>query len=48
MFSVYIRGSFSGHFKTAAEALQYVEKHARPFRASWEIKDGFNKTYAKG
>lgn len=48
MFSVYIRGTFSGHFKSAGEAMQHVEKHARPFRANWEIKDSFGKTFAKG
>lgn len=47
MFTVYIRGTFSGSFKTAAEAMSYVEKNARPFNASWEIKDSFNKTFAK-
>jgi hypothetical protein len=48
MFRVYIRGTFSGSFKTAAEAMQYVDKNARPFNAPWEIKDNFDKTYAKG
>jgi hypothetical protein len=48
MFSVYIRGTSTGHFNTASEAMAHVEKYARPFNASWEIKDKFSKTCARG
>lgn len=48
MFSVYVNGSFCGSFQTAAEAMKCVDERARPFSLSWEIKDPFNNTYAKG
>lgn len=48
MFGVYIRGNYWGNFSTATEALQCVENSARPFGASWEIRDQFGKTHAKG
>lgn len=47
MYKVKIKGVFRGNFKTAAEAMQYVEKHAMPWKNSWEILDKFNKVYAK-
>ncbi len=48
MFEVYIEGGYRGSFNTAAEAMEYVERYARPYRSSWEIKDKYRQTYAKG
>ena len=35
-------------FKTPAEAMAYVEKHASPFKHKWVITDRFQKVYAQG
>lgn len=48
MYKVKVNGAFRGHFKTVSEAMAYIEKHARPFRHSWEIIDRFQKVYAQG
>tara|TARA_B100000287_G_scaffold259014_1_gene243547 strand:- start:256 stop:402 length:147 start_codon:yes stop_codon:yes gene_type:complete len=48
MYRLEIAGSFRGNFKTPTEAMAYVDKHARPFRKSWIIKDSFRKVYAQG
>lgn len=48
MYRLEINGSYRGHFKTPAEAMEAVDKWARPFRHSWKITDGFNKVYAQG
>ena len=47
MYTVYIRGIFSGHCTSMGEAMALVDKYARPFRAAWEIKDGFGKIAAR-
>jgi hypothetical protein len=48
MYKLEIKGVFRGHFKTPTEAMEAVEKWARPFNHSWKIIDGFNKVYAQG
>jgi hypothetical protein len=48
MYTVEIRGAFSGLFQTAGEAMAYVDKWARPFGYSWRVLDGFGRVYAQG
>lgn len=48
MYRLTINGAYRGNFKIPAEAMAYVEKHARPFKHNWEIKDPFRKVYAQG
>ena len=48
MYRVNINGTFSGAFETAAEAMAYVDKHAKPYGLRWEILDNYNNIYAQG
>lgn len=48
MYRVEIAGSWRGNFKTSAEAMDYVDKHARKWRKSWVIKDKWQKVFAQG
>ena len=48
MYKLEINGSYKGRFKTPAEAMEKVDKLARPFKHSWKITDRFNKVYAQG
>ena len=48
MYKLEINGGFRGNFKTPAEAMAMVDKHARPFKCRWKITDAFNEIYAQG
>lgn len=48
MYKLKIDGIFRGTFKTPAEAMEAVDKWARPFKKSWVITDGFNRVFAQG
>ena len=48
MYRLEINGCFSGSFNTAGEAMEAVEKQARPFGHSWVIHDPYGKVYAQG
>ncbi len=48
MYKLKIDGIFRGNFKTPAEAMEVVAKHARPYKKSWIITDAFNKVFAQG
>ena len=47
MFKLEINGAFRGHFRSAADAMEAVDKWARPFRHPWVIYDKFGKIYAE-
>jgi hypothetical protein len=47
MYKVMIGGVFRGNFKDITEAMEYVDKFARPHRLNWEIVDAFGKIYAQ-
>ena len=48
MYKLEINGAYAGSYNTSAEAMEEVEKRARPFGHRWVIYDSFGKVYAQG
>lgn len=48
MYTVRINNCFSGHFQTIGEAMQCIEKWARPFSHPWIVLDRYDKVFCQG
>jgi len=46
-YKVYVLGRWKKDFKTAAEAMAYIEKNVKPFRQSWKILEPNGKVFAQ-
>lgn len=46
-YKVYVNGRWTKEFKTASEAMAYIEKRVKPFRKSWKILEPSGKVFAQ-
>ena len=47
IYTVYVDNYYRENFQSLADAMAYIEVHARPYNMSWKIVDSYQQVVAQ-